>query len=235
MISTTLSFIQVIIIHVIKVWYVNNNVWDYSWKRRLYIGIACIGRYWYIVCIPIIWHQLEDDSWDVQAGVPVQSRPPLVDSDGQLVVTWSRRVIWHQRPLVGNPGEGREILLKIWELFHHNLTLWEIMRNYVSKNIHSQNYICVILVFKRPFGIICNEQGSFYGPRFLALSVGLWAYNIKGQHWLKIKSNQNQVNIWVQNLSSLKWYILDAVLISDCSLVQLQRNGKDNLCFHDHG
>ncbi len=26
--------------------------------------------------------QLEDDSWDVQAGVPVQFRPPLVYSDG---------------------------------------------------------------------------------------------------------------------------------------------------------
>ncbi len=27
---------------------------------------------------------LEDDSWDVQVGVPVQFRPPLVDSDGLL-------------------------------------------------------------------------------------------------------------------------------------------------------
>ena len=27
---------------------------------------------------------MEDDSWDVQAGVPVQSRPPLVYSDGLL-------------------------------------------------------------------------------------------------------------------------------------------------------
>ncbi len=25
----------------------------------------------------IMWHQLQDDSWDVQAGVPVESRPPL--------------------------------------------------------------------------------------------------------------------------------------------------------------
>ncbi len=27
---------------------------------------------------------MKDDSWDVQAGVPVQSRLPLVDSDGLL-------------------------------------------------------------------------------------------------------------------------------------------------------
>ncbi len=31
-----------------------------------------------------MWHQLEDDSWDVQTGVPVQFRPPLVNSDSLL-------------------------------------------------------------------------------------------------------------------------------------------------------
>ena len=32
-----------------------------------------------------MWHQLlEDDSWDVQAGVPVQFIPPFLDSDGLL-------------------------------------------------------------------------------------------------------------------------------------------------------
>ncbi len=37
-----------------------------------------------VVAVGVTWPQLEDDSWDVQAGVPVQSRPSLVDSDGLL-------------------------------------------------------------------------------------------------------------------------------------------------------
>ncbi len=41
------------------------------------------GPSWQLVAVGvtwplwIMWHELEDDSWDVQAGVPVQSRPPM--------------------------------------------------------------------------------------------------------------------------------------------------------------
>ncbi len=53
-------------------------------------NLSTFVRGWQLVAVGvtwpfwIMWHQLEDDSWEVQAGVPVQSRPPLVDSDGLL-------------------------------------------------------------------------------------------------------------------------------------------------------
>ncbi len=86
----------------------------------------------------IMWHQLEYDSWDVQASVPVQFRPPLVYSDGLLDSP-------PDIPAVIIPDEGREILPKIRELFPHNFDSCvqnvssEIMFP-ESKNIHSQRY-----------------------------------------------------------------------------------------------
>ncbi len=51
-------------------------------------NLSAFVRGWQLVAVQgvtwpfwIMWHQLEDDSSAVQAGVPVQSRPLLVDSD----------------------------------------------------------------------------------------------------------------------------------------------------------
>ncbi len=59
-----------------------------------------VVRGWQLVAVGvtwpfwIMWHQLEDDSWDVQAGVPVQPRPEdpwwiLMASLILLLDTWS--------------------------------------------------------------------------------------------------------------------------------------------------
>ncbi len=63
----------------------------YSTHRVRYVAkflnfqqnLSAFVRGWQLVTVGatwpfwIMWHQLEDDSWDVQAGVPVQSRRPL--------------------------------------------------------------------------------------------------------------------------------------------------------------
>ncbi len=66
---------------------------NYGWKFPNFsqtLSLSAFIREWQLVAIGvtwpfrIMWHQLEDDSWDVQAGVPVQSRPLSLEEENQV-------------------------------------------------------------------------------------------------------------------------------------------------------
>ena len=73
-------------------WNILHTEWKLWWKKfpNFWQNLSAFVRGWQLVAVGvtwpfwIMWHQLVGDSWGVQAGVPVQSRPPSVGSDGLL-------------------------------------------------------------------------------------------------------------------------------------------------------